>query len=134
MEDVMRLILILMLALVAAEPAMASRSGAYRKDYCRLWQHRDMQGARMSILNEDSVSFAHNNEQASTGWREVDPNWNDQASSALVPPRCDLIVWEHMEGDGASKTWHGGVNGLNVNYVGDSWNDRISSARCNCAP
>ncbi len=130
----MRFVLILMLALVAAEPAMASRSGPYRKAYCRLWEHRDMQGARTSVPNEDSVSFAHNAEMGSTAWREVDANWNDQVSSALVPARCELIVWEHMEGGGHSKTWRGGANGLNVNYVGDDWNDRISSARCNCAP
>src|SRR3954466_13194565 len=103
----MRLIVLFVLAFVAAAPAVASTTGPLRKDYCRMWEHRDMQGARTSVANGDSVSFAHNAEVGSTTWREVDGSWNDAASSAQVPPRCELIVWEHMEGGGRSKTWSG---------------------------
>ncbi|MEO8756038.1 MAG: hypothetical protein ABI624_25545 [Casimicrobiaceae bacterium] len=67
----------------------------------------------------------------SAAWREV-PIWNDVVSSAKVDRTCHLRVWEHVNAGGASKEWHGGSKGLLINYVGDAWNDRISSATCLC--
>jgi hypothetical protein len=89
-----------------------------------------MQGASLRMANGERVSFA-SGDVGSTAWREL-PNWNDDVSSATVDPGCRLQVWEHIEGRGASKTWSGGQTGLLINYVGDSWNDRISSATCYC--
>ena len=97
---------------------------------CMLWEHRDMQGARLRLPHGDRVSFARS-EVGSSAWREV-PSWNDVASSARIDAGCRLRVWEHVQAQGAAKEWSGGKNGLLVNYVGDAWNDRISSATCRC--
>lgn len=117
--------------LLAANSASAELSTGYRKAYCRLWEHRDMQGARMVMPNGDRVSFADRGDVGSSAWRER-PDWNDVVSSATIDPGCKLQVWEHMEATGASKTWTGGQRGWRVNYVGGTWNDRISSATCYC--
>lgn len=117
--------------LLAANSASAELRTDYRTGYCTLWEHRDMQGARLRMPNGQQVSFAHNNEVGSTAWSER-PDWNDVVSSAKIDPGCKLQVWEHMEAAGASKTWSGGQNGWRVNYVGGTWNDRISSATCYC--
>lgn len=117
--------------LLAANSASAELRPDYRRGYCRLWEHRDMQGARIRMPNGQRVSFAHNTEAGSTAWSER-PDWNDVVSSATIDPGCKLQVWEHMEAAGASETWSGGRNGWRVNYVGGTWNDRISSATCYC--
>lgn len=128
----MRRVLTLLLAFVAAAPALASVTSSHRKVSCKMWEHRDMQGAFIAVPNGSGVSFA-NPSVGSTAWSYHD-EWNDDVSSARVPPRCALTVYEHIEAGGQSKTWRGGQNGLRVNYVGDRWNDEISSARCNCDP
>lgn len=97
---------------------------------CMVFEHRDMQGAKMRLANGDRVSFARE-DLGNTTWREK-PSWNDALSSARIDPGCHLRVWEHMAGTGAMKEWHGGSKGLLVYYVGDRWNDRVSSAVCHC--
>jgi hypothetical protein len=89
-----------------------------------------MQGARKRLPHGERVSFALA-DVGTSSWRES-PTWNDVVSSATVDPSCRLRVWEHMQGEGASKEWRGGKNGLRIKYVGDEWNDRISSATCLC--
>jgi hypothetical protein len=106
------------------------RTGPRRTGQCMLWEHRDMQGARLRLPDGERASFARG-DVGSSAWREV-PSWNDAASSAKVDAGCRLRVWEHMLGQGASKEWSGGSRGLLVKYTGSAWNDRISSAACLC--
>lgn len=127
----LRNVFLLGCVLLAASPAVAEqRTWPARRAYCTLWEHRDMQGASLRMANGERVSFARS-DVGSTAWREF-PEWNDDVSSATVDPGCRLQVWEHIQGKGASKTWPGGQTGLRVKYVGDAWNDRISSAICYC--
>ena len=121
---------ILVGVLLAGPAAAELRTGPYRHAYCYMYEHRDMTGARMRMPNGDRVSMA-SGDVGSTAWRER-PDWNDVVSSATVDPGCTLRVWEHIEAQGAARTWHGGANGWRVNYVGSAWNDRISSATCYC--
>jgi len=124
-----RIVLLLSSVLLVASHASAElRTAPARRAYCTLWEHRDMQGAHHRMPNGERVSFA---DSGSTAWRGL-PSWNDAVSSATVDSGCRLQVWEHMEGGGASKTWSGGSQGLDINYVGGPWNDRISSATCYC--
>lgn len=123
-------ILILAGALLATTASAELRSGPPRAGQCKLFEHRDMQGARMTLHHGDRVSFA-SEDVGNTTWSEK-PRWNDHVSSATVDPHCTLRVWEHMKAGGAMKEWHGGRNGLLVKYVGDRWNDRVSSAVCSC--
>jgi hypothetical protein len=123
-------VLLALAAGMAPAAAQPLRSGPERGGSCFLYEHRDMQGARMRLPNTDRVSFARS-DIGSSAWRER-PRWNDVVSSAQVDPGCTLQVWEHAEGGGESHVWRGGRNGLNVNYVGSRWNDRISAAACTC--
>jgi len=105
--------------------------GPRRQGSCLLFEHRDMQGARFRMANGERLSFARG-DVGNSSWREV-PSWNDVVSSAKLDAGCRLQVWEHMLAGGAAKTWAAKPNaGLNVNYVGDAWNDRVSSAVCSC--
>ncbi|WP_207537580.1 peptidase inhibitor family I36 protein [Sabulicella rubraurantiaca] len=123
---------IIALLLVAA-PAFAQglRTGEYRQAYCELYEHRDMQGRRLRIANGDRVSFNNPGRVSSNAW-SYRPSRNDSISSAYVPPRCTLRIWEHAEGQGRSAEWHGRDTGWNVSYFGGQWNDRISSVACIC--
>jgi hypothetical protein len=106
------------------------RVGPRPNGQCMLWEHRDMEGARLRLPHGERVSFAQG-DVGNSAWREV-PSWNDAASSAKIDAGCRLRVWEHMLAQGASREWSGGNNGLLVKYVGSTWNDRISSATCLC--
>lgn len=117
--------------LLIAMPGMAELTvGPRPTGRCTLFEHRDMQGARLRLPANERVSFARG-DVGSSAWREL-PSWNDVVSSARVDAGCRLRVWEHMLGQGASKEWSGGSKGLLVKYVGDAWNDRVSSATCLC--
>ena len=127
----MKHVFLIALGLLAVGNSVAELTvGPRPTGQCMLWEHRDMQGARMRLPHGDRVSFARA-DLGSTAWRES-PTWNDVASSAKVDARCHLRVWEHMQGGGASKEWHGGSKGLLIKYMGDTWNDRASSASCLC--
>lgn len=120
-------------ALLAGAPAFGQglRTGEYRRAYCELYEHRDMQGRMLRIANGDRISFNDPGRVGSSAW-SYRPARNDSISSAHIPPRCTLRVWEHAEGQGQSQAWHGGDRGWNVNYFGRHWNDRISSVACTC--
>ena len=124
----------LMLAVTGSGIAYSSqRTAPYHRAYCSVYEHRDLQGARMRIANEDAITMA-SREVADTYWRER-PDWNDQISSIHLDPGCALRVSEHLDGQGETRTWQARrTAGLNVWYVGDRWNDEISSATCMCSP
>lgn len=54
--------------------------------------------------------------------------WNDQVSSIKVPDGCALTVYENNNYGGSSRTYPSGKH----KWVGDGWNDKISSAKCSC--
>ena len=53
---------------------------------------------------------------------------DDQTSAVKVPQGCTLTVYSRPGLDGRSKVFEEGDS----NFVGEMWNDRISSAQCNC--
>ncbi|MDC3962932.1 peptidase inhibitor family I36 protein [Polyangium jinanense] len=53
--------------------------------------------------------------------------WNDIISSIQVEQLCKVTVYEDVNFGGASWTASGAVD-----WVGDFWNDRISSYICTC--
>jgi hypothetical protein len=53
---------------------------------------------------------------------------NDQTSSVKVPIGCSLTVYSRDNLTGRSKVFLEG----DYNFVGEHWNDRISSAECAC--
>lgn len=125
-----RIVLILAGTLLTASAFAELTVGPARHGQCTLYQHRDMQGAHLTLRHGDRVSFA-SEDVGNTTWSER-PRWNDHVSSARIDAHCTLRVWEHMKAEGAMKEWSGGRNGLLVKYVGDRWNDRVSSAVCFC--
>jgi hypothetical protein len=132
LEDVfMKLPVVLMVIVCATLSSQASQTvGPPRAGVCVLWEHREMQGARMRLPHGDRVSFARE-AVGNSSWRES-PTWNDVVSSATLDSGCTLRVWEHSLAGGESREWRAGGSRLLVKYVGDRWNDRISSATCLC--
>jgi hypothetical protein len=116
------------IALLAATTAVAVvRSGPPRPGTCQLWEDRDMTGDRLDIGNGDTATFGED-PMGDTYWSERGDGWNDTISSLRSPRGCRLTVYEHAKGNGASRVY----DGRTVYYVGDKWNDRISSAVCSC--
>lgn len=58
----------------------------------------------------------------------VGANWNDKVSSVRVPNNCQLTVYQHIDYDGDNRVFGPG----GVAFVGNLWNDQISSADCSC--
>jgi hypothetical protein len=124
------LAMLMILFTLAPAEAQELRSGPYRRAYCTLFEHRDMQGASIRLPNGERMTF-NRPDVGSNAWRER-PRWNDAVSSATIDPGCRLQIWEHAMAGGESRVWHGGQRGLSVNYVGDRWNDRVSAVACYC--
>ncbi|WP_043633321.1 hypothetical protein [Nonomuraea candida] len=70
---------------------------------------------------------------AGYGIRDLGVMWNDRISSwRQGHSRCNYLnVWEHNSYQGAKTYWH---NWTQVNYVGNAWNDRISSMHIHYEP
>ncbi|MFI6709096.1 hypothetical protein ACIBF7_21850 [Nonomuraea sp. NPDC050478] len=70
---------------------------------------------------------------AGYGIRDLGVMWNDRISSwRQGHSRCNYLnVWEHNSYQGAKRYWH---NWTKVDYVGDAWNDRISSMHIHYEP
>lgn len=82
---------------------------------CQLYQHADFEG---------NIYDVGSNQEDPDLWR----TFNDVASSLVVPGNCELWVFEHKDFAGRRKPFGPGHH----RYVGDYWNDRISSAACRC--
>ena len=65
---------------------------------------------------------------ANTVHNLLNPQIDDQTSSVKVPQGCTLTVYSRPGLDGRSKIFEEGDS----NFVGEMWNDRISSAQCSC--
>jgi hypothetical protein len=59
--------------------------------------------------------------------RKLGSDWNDEISSIACNAYCEVTVYEHRDFNGAHRTFRG-----NISFVGEGWNDDISSlvARC----
>ena len=53
--------------------------------------------------------------------------WNDKASSLRVTPGCGFNGWQHADYRGTHKSFVG-----TVPWIGDGWNDILSSYTCTC--
>lgn len=82
---------------------------------CRLYEHANFQGQVLSIRPGQSIDA-------------FDGFWNDKVSSIKVPGRCTLFGAQHFGFDGNADAWDTGK----YEYVGDDWNDQMSSATCEC--
>jgi len=60
-------------------------------------------------------------------------SFNDKASSLTVTPDCTLELWEDSDYRWSSLTFNGGSAGFFLPWIGESWNDRVSSFKCTCA-
>ena len=54
-------------------------------------------------------------------------SWNDLISSISCNPACSVDVYEHVDYRGARRRFQGAVP-----WVGDAWNDHISSIQIFC--
>lgn len=107
--------------------AQALSTGPSRDAYCELYEHRDFEGRRSTIRNGSGKDWWCG-DIGSTAFQCRDSRFNDIFSSVIVPSGCHLEVYRLENSGGESRTW----SGKTVYYVGDSWNDDISSARCWC--
>ena len=57
----------------------------------------------------------------------VGGDFNDEISSFRVAAGCVVVAWEHRDQQGAETTFYS-----DAEYVGDLWNDDISSFACRC--
>jgi hypothetical protein len=82
---------------------------------CELYEHANFAGKvyRIDTDKEDADL-----------WRSFD----DDASSVIVPRNCELWVFEDKDFGGRRKPFGPG----DYPYVGNYWNDRVSSAACRC--
>ena len=105
-QDVRRLAVALLCSTLAA----ASQAEAE----CRMFEHKEFQG--------DSVNLPNNQSMNHLG------SLNDRVSSIKVSPQCLLVAYAEPEFAGATTAFSAGEHGS----LPDGWDDRISSARCNC--
>ena len=110
-------------AAVDNRQAGARRASADR--WCVVYEHRDF-GGRSLRIGQRPVTFGTGTE-GDSNWNSVS-GWNDRISSMQFPAGCQMVTWEHELGRGRSHVWNKGQ----VRFVGDQWNDRISSVECRC--
>lgn len=92
---------------------------------CVAWDHANFGGAYLYFRGNVTLD-QYDTSQADADWVERS-GWNDRISSIWLAPGCRIIVWEHTIGRGSHTSFRSSTP-----YVGDRWNDRISSASCIC--
>ena len=80
---------------------------------CMAYEHRDFDGRRQDLGRNRHFPY-------------VGDRMNDKISSFRVSRGCRVRVWEHRNKGGASTTFG------ECQYIGDAWNDDISSWSCIC--
>jgi hypothetical protein len=82
-------------------------------DGCMYYEHDKFGGASASIRKDIR--------------RKLGGDWNDRISSIACNSYCEVTVYEHRDFNGALQTFRGAIS-----FVGEAWNDDISSlvARC----
>ncbi len=92
----------------------SSLSAAVWADNCRLFEHGGYKGWVYEIATGRKINY-------------VGDRYNDRISSVMVPSGCRLEVYRDVNFAGPSKTfWR------NTPFVGNDFNDQISSASCQC--
>lgn len=82
---------------------------------CRLYRDMNFAGGELALA-------------APNTYNTLAYGMNDQTSSIKVPQGCQLTVYSREGMRGRSRVFLEG----NYNFVGEEWNDRISSASCSC--
>lgn len=102
-------------------------SRAQEADQVYVYQHSNFGGAYIRFDRDQEISnlgSLNSGPQGST-------NWNDQISSAKVGANKKIVLYEHINFGGASKT----LNGLSCSASGSypsmpgGWNDKVSSIK-----
>ena len=98
-----------------AEEALGTNGGP-ELDFkgCVAYEHIDFGGHTFTIRGNYDLSY-------------FGSRWNDKISSIACNPYCSMTVWADRDFKGASTTFY-----PNTAFVGDAWNDRISSAKVRC--
>jgi hypothetical protein len=91
---------------------LASASAAEAS--CEVFEHQHFAG--------ESLTIASNRELARLG------TLNDRISSIKVSSQCLLVAYADAQFAGATTTFSPGLHPA----LPEGWDDRISSARCNC--
>ena len=81
---------------------------------CRMFEHKDFLGEVIVLGNNQSLSHLG--------------ALNDRVSSISVAQQCLLVAYADAEYAGATTAFSPGQHAS----MPDGWDDRISSARCNC--
>jgi hypothetical protein len=100
--------------LSAQEGAIGTTGGPeIRFQGCMYYEHANFGGKRTSIPGGIR--------------RKLGSQWDDEISSIACNPYCKLTVYEYRDFNGAGEVFAG-----NISYVGDPWNDDISSMVASC--
>ena len=81
---------------------------------CMYYEHANFEGKRSSIPGGIR--------------RRLGSEWDDEISSIACNPYCNLTVYEYRDFNGAGHTFSG-----NISFVGEAWNDDISSMVASCS-
>lgn len=81
---------------------------------CYAYEHRGFDGDRQTLGMRRIMNY-------------VGSSFNDEISSFRVAPGCKIVAWEYRDKGGEETTFYS-----DAEYVGDTWNDRISSYACRC--
>ncbi len=100
---------------IASTPTVGYAQWWKDVDGCLVWEHRGNSGASFIVDATQTYSY-------------VGGRWNDRISSVTCEVYCHLIVWEHRDYQGATRTYE------STSYVGGAWNDKISSMEASCEP
>lgn len=96
--------------------AATNASAQYYEDAaCVLYEHDNYRGRPLALREGDAASFRSGQ------------FWNDRASSIRVARRCVLVAYEHTQMRGDVREFR-----RDTRFVGNRWNDRISSVECYC--
>lgn len=58
--------------------------------------------------------------------------WNANVSSLKVQPGCTLRLWEDTGRRGDHRSYAARRREREVSWLGEAWNDRVSSLTCSC--
>ena len=100
---------------IAAEEGPIGTNGGPQIDFpgCMYYEHANFEGKRAPIMARIR--------------RKLGSDWDDEISSIACRPGCQLRVFEYRDFNGADE-----IFGSNISYVGDAWNDDISSMVASC--
>lgn len=95
---------------------VASEAQSQSAEICRLYEHSNYQGTEYRVLRNHSI-------------RSMGDDFNDKASSAIVPAGRRLIIYQHRQFGGDTRT----LNPGDYSSLGNLWNDITSAAKCRCS-